>query len=195
MVDPGVGSTRRPLLVSTSRYFFLAPDNGVLSQIYEEELNVEVREIENKQYRLDSTGATFDGRDLFAPAAAWLTKGQSPGSYGRLIRDYVTIPLDPPEVQQGKLIGKIVYIDHFGNLISNITPSDLQTLRSVTKQPPRKIVVGEVEIHGLKTAYMEGATGVPEALINSNEHVEIFMKQGHAADRCQIRVGQRIEIE
>ncbi|NKB82616.1 MAG: hypothetical protein GKS05_12165 [Nitrospirales bacterium] len=195
VVDPGVGSSRRPLLVSTSRYFFLAPDNGVLSQIYEEESNVEVRAIENKQYRLDSTGATFDGRDLFAPAAAWLTKGQVPGSYGRLIRDYVTLPLDAPKMQQGTLIGKIVYIDHFGNLISNITPSDLQTLRSVTKQEPQKIVVGEVEIHGLKTAYLEGATGIPEALVNSNEQLEVFIKQGRAVDRCHVGVGQRIEVQ
>ena len=90
VVDPDVGSDRRALLVSTARYFFLAPDNGVLSYIMKEETSVEVRAIENKQYRLDSAGATFDGRDLFAPSAAWLTKGQMPGSYGRLIHDYVT---------------------------------------------------------------------------------------------------------
>ncbi|MEK7268940.1 MAG: SAM-dependent chlorinase/fluorinase, partial [Nitrospirota bacterium] len=82
VVDPGVGSARRPLLVTTSRYFFVAPDNGLLSYIYQEEAGVEVRQIENKQYRLDSEGTTFDGRDLFAPAAAWLTRGQPPGSYG-----------------------------------------------------------------------------------------------------------------
>ena len=73
--------------MTTSQYFFIAPDNGVLNDIFDEELSVEVRVIENKQYRLDSEGTTFDGRDLFAPAAAWLTKGQVPGSYGRLIRD------------------------------------------------------------------------------------------------------------
>ena len=89
VVDPGVGTARRPLLVTTSRYHFIAPDNGLLSYIYANELGVEVRAIENKQYRLDSEGATFDGRDVFAPAAAWLTKGQQPGSYGHLTKDYV----------------------------------------------------------------------------------------------------------
>src|SRR5207244_155930 len=84
VVDPGVGSARRPLLVTSSRYYFVAPDNGVLTDVLQEEVSVEVREIENKQYRLDAEGATFDGRDLFAPAAAWLTRGQPPGSYGRL---------------------------------------------------------------------------------------------------------------
>jgi len=77
VVDPGVGSARRPLMVSTSRYFFLAPDNGLLSAVLKGEQSTEIRQIENKQYRLDSEGATFDGRDIFAPAAAWL---QTPAS-------------------------------------------------------------------------------------------------------------------
>ena len=94
VVDPGVGGSRRPLLVSTSRYYFIAPDNGVLSHIFEEELSVEVRAIENKQYRLDSEGATFDGRDLFAPCRCLAHQGQVAGSYGPLIRDYVTLPQD-----------------------------------------------------------------------------------------------------
>ena len=109
--------------------FFFAPDNGVLSYILEEELSVEVRSIENKQYRLDSEGATFDGRDLFSPAAAWLTKGQTPGSYGPLVQNYVTLPKTEAKMENGKLVGKIMYIDHFGNVISNITPTDLETFQ------------------------------------------------------------------
>ena len=81
VVDPGVGSSRRPLPVSTSRYFFVGPDNGLFTYIFDEETGVEVRHIENRQYRLDSEGATFHGRDLFAPAAAWLTKGQPLGLF------------------------------------------------------------------------------------------------------------------
>src|SRR6185436_3140292 len=96
VVDPGVGTTRRPLLVTTSRYNFLAPDNGLLTNVLQDELAVEVRTIENKQYRLDAEGATFDGRDLFAPAAAWLSRGQAPGTYGPLIRDHVTLALAEP---------------------------------------------------------------------------------------------------
>jgi len=194
VVDPGVGSDRRALLVSTSRFFFLAPDNGVLSYIFEEELSVEVRAIENKQYRLDSEGATFDGRDLFSPAAAWLTKGQTPGSYGPLIRNYVTLPASEAKMENGKLVGKIMYIDHFGNLISNITPADLETFRSVTKQEAQTIQLGDITIKGIKTHYAEGALGLPEALTNSNGQLEVFIKQGHAADRCEGKVGQRIEV-
>ena len=194
VVDPDVGSDRRALLVSTARYFFVAPDNGVLSYIFIEDASVEVRAIENKQYRLDSAGATFDGRDLFAPSAAWLTKGQVPGSYGRLIHDYVTLPDDPPKMQQQSLQGRIMYIDHFGNAITNITPTEMETFRSVTKQDCAGLMVGDMTIKGLKTFYGEGATGLPEILINSNGHLEIFIKQGRAVDRCGLQVGQRVEL-
>ncbi len=194
VVDPHVGSDRRALLVSTSRYFFLAPDNGVLSHIFKEETSVEVRAIENKQYRLDSAGATFDGRDLFAPSAAWLTKGQMPGSYGRLIRDYVTLPDDPPKMHQQILQGRIVYIDHFGNAMTDITPTEMETFRSVTKQECSGLTVGDITIQGLKTYYGEGAIGLPEMLINSNGHLEIFIKQGSAADRCGLQVGQTVQL-
>ncbi|GJL53922.1 MAG: hypothetical protein NPIRA02_10540 [Nitrospirales bacterium] len=194
VVDPGVGSDRRAILVSTARYFFLAPDNGVLTYIFEEERSVEVRAIENKQYRLDSEGATFDGRDVFSPAAAWLTKGQMPGSYGPLIHDYVTLPTSDAKMENGKLVGKIVYIDRFGNMISNITPADLETFRTVTKREVEVIQVGDIMIKGMKTHYAEGALGMPEALLNSNAHLEVFIKQGHAANSCRGTIGQRIEI-
>ncbi len=194
VVDPDVGSDRRALLVSTSRYFFIAPDNGVLSYVLKEEASVEVRAIENKQYRLDSAGATFDGRDLFAPSAAWLTKGQVPGSYGRLVYDHVTLPEDPPKMNQQVLQGRIIYIDHFGNAITDITPSDIETFRSVTKQDCAGLRVGAFTIKDFKTYYGEGATGLPEMLINSNGYLEIFIKQGRAVDRCDLQVGQRVEL-
>ncbi len=194
VVDPDVGSERRALLVSTSRYFFLAPDNGVLSNIFKNEASVEVRAIENKQYRLDSAGATFDGRDLFAPSAAWLTKGQSPGSYGRLITDYVTLPDDPPKMNNQVLQGRILYIDHFGNVITNITSTEMETFRAVTKKGWMGLTVGAMTIKGVKGFYGEGATGLPELIINSNGHLEIFIKQGRAADRCGFQVGQKVEL-
>ena len=194
VVDPEVGSERRALLVSTSRYFFIAPDNGVLSYIFKEESSVEVRAIENKQYRLDSAGATFDGRDLFAPSAAWLTKGQSPGSYGRLIYDQVTLPDTSPKMNQHVLQGRIEYIDHFGNAITNITPTEMEIFRSVTKKECAGLAVGELTIKGIKTYYGEGATGLPEILTNSNGHLEIFVKQGRAVDRCGLHVGQKVEL-
>lgn len=87
-----------------------------------------------------------------------------------------------------------MYIDHFGNAITNITPADMETFRSVTKQNGAGLKVGDMTIKGLKTYYGEGATGLPEFLINSNGHLEIFVKQGRAVDRCDLEVGQRVDL-
>ncbi|MBA2251930.1 MAG: SAM-dependent chlorinase/fluorinase [Nitrospirales bacterium] len=194
VVDPGVGSARRPLLVSTSRYFFLAPDNGLLTDIIQDELSVEVRQIENMQYRLDSEGTTFDGRDLFAPAAAWLTRGQAPGSFGRLIRDVATLPAQEPAWEGPTFVGRIVYVDHFGNLISNITPSHLAEIRRYTKRTSVLIRIAGKTIDDLTACYADGFSDAPRALINSNGHVEVFVKEGSAAHMLNVGRGQRMEI-
>lgn len=194
VVDPGVGGTRRPLLVTTSRHFFVAPDNGLLSFIYQEETGVEVRQIENKQYRLDSEGTTFDGRDLFAPAAAWLTKGQQPGSYGKLIQDYVKWPLTEPEWQGGALVGTVVHVDHFGNLISNFTPFHVKDVQGRTRRSDVSIRIGGVTIDGLLGNYSQGSADAPHALINSNGQVEVFVKEGSAAKTLNVSRGETIAL-
>lgn len=194
VVDPGVGTTRRPLLVTTSRYFFLAPDNGLLTYILNEELSVEVRTIENRQYRLDAEGATFDGRDLFAPAAAWLTRGQPPGSYGRLIRDPIKLPIQEPALHGNVLIGRVAYVDHFGNLISNITSSHIKEVQQANRYSGLTIRVAGITIEGLTASYAAGDRHTPRALINSNGLLEIFLKEGSAADWLKIGRGERIEL-
>jgi len=194
VVDPGVGSARRPLLVTSSRYYFVAPDNGVLTDVLQEEVSVEVREIENKQYRLDAEGATFDGRDLFAPAAAWLTRGQPPGSYGRLIRDYVRLPSQEPAWEGQALVGRIIYVDHFGNLISNVTPLHLKEVQGKLRRSRVTIRVGGTVIEGLTSHYAEGSPDAPQALINSNGQLEVFVKEGSAAEWLKLGRGERIEV-
>lgn len=194
VVDPGVGTSRRPLLVTTSRYFFLAPDNGVLSYVFQDELSVEVRAVQNKQYRLDSEGATFDGRDLFAPAAAWLTRGQAPGSYGPLIRDAVKLPIPEPAWLNAALTGQIVYVDRFGNLISNLTPLHLKEVQGATKRAAVTIRIAGTAIEGLVGSYEEGTPNAPGALINSNGQVEIFIKRGSAAEVLKVGRGERIQL-
>lgn len=194
VVDPGVGSARRALLVTTSRYFFLAPDNGLLTDIYQNELSVEVRQLENRQYRLDSEGSTFDGRDVFAPAAAWLSRGQAPGSFGRLIRDFVRLPAREPGWQNQVFVGRIVYVDRFGNLISNMTSLHLKEVTGVTKRSDVKIRLAGATIEGLASCYADGAPGVPQALINSNGELEIFVRDGSAADLIKAGRGEQIEL-
>ncbi|MFO0773298.1 MAG: SAM-dependent chlorinase/fluorinase [Nitrospiraceae bacterium] len=196
VVDPGVGTARRALLATSSRYFFLAPDNGVLSYALEDESGVEVRQIENKQYRLDAEGATFEGRDLFAPCAAWLTRGQQPGSYGRLIQDYVRLPRQKPDLKTGVLHGRVLYIDRFGNVITNITPYELREWRGVTKRSDGEAVVsiGGRDIHGLLTTYAEGDGHAPGALINSHGQLELFVKEGRACDVLHVGIGDAVDV-
>lgn len=194
VVDPSVGSSRRGLLVTTSRFFFVAPDNGVLSYIFENELDVEVRQIENRQFRLDSEGATFDGRDLFAPSAAWLTRGQTPGAYGRLVTDYEKLPIPKPELRKGVLCARVAYIDHFGNIITNITADDIKSLQEVTKKNEFSIQLGDVTLNELKTHYEQGSQDVPSALINSNGYVEIFLQKARASDTLGVSLGLSVEV-
>ncbi len=194
VVDPGVGSARRPLLVTSSRYFFVAPDNGILTYVYDEEASVEVRQIENKQYRLDAAGATFDGRDLFAPAAAWLTRGQAPGTFGRLTREYVKLSIQEPAWEGGGLVGRIVYVDHFGNLISNLTSVHLKEVSGVTKRGRPTLRIGGSSLDGLVTSYADGEPDAVRALVNSNGQVEIFVKEGSAAELLKCGLGERITI-
>ncbi len=200
VVDPGVGSSRRGLLVTTSRYFFIAPDNGVLTHIFDNEQSVEVRQIENRQFRLDAEGATFEGRDVFAPSAAWLTRGQTSGAYGRLVSDYHKLQIPKPEIRDGVLHGRVAYIDHFGNVITDITTGDIQAWRtwqagqSGGERQGMTITIGNVTIDNLKTHYAQGSSDTPEALINSNGHLEVFMKETHAARALHVTTGNPVAL-
>jgi S-adenosylmethionine hydrolase len=194
VVDPGVGSVRRPLLVQTDRYFFLAPDNGLLSYIFDEENHVEVRELTNKQFRLESAGPTFDGRDLFAPAAGWLTKYQPASAFGPVIHDVRTFPISKPRWETGRLLGEIIYVDRFGNLISNVTAAHLKEFQAVTKRPSPLIQIAGHGIDTLVRSYSEGDRHTPCALINSNGQLEIFLKEGHASAELKIGRGESITL-
>ncbi|MDP3089506.1 MAG: SAM-dependent chlorinase/fluorinase [Nitrospira sp.] len=190
VVDPGVGSNRRPILVKTGRYFFVAPDNGVLSPVLNLEENVEIREIEQQQYQLQSPGATFHGRDVFAPAAAWLTKGTALSSFGRLVSDPVRMNWPQPQVTARTIVGEIVYIDHFGNLISNISHTQIEA----GKLGRAEIRVGEHRIGNLVGSYSEGKADALHALINSNGMLELFLKERSASECLKIGVGAGVEM-
>lgn len=194
VVDPGVGSARRPILVATSRHYFLAPDNGLLSRVLEDERGIEIRQIENVQYCLRSEGATFDGRDVFAPAAAWLARGEPVSSFGRVIDDPVTHSIADPIRQGATLVGQIEYVDRFGNLISNITAKHVREFGTVEGRRPISIHIGGRTINGLVVSYSEGKGDTPSALINSCGKLEIFLDRDSAAQRLQIGVGGEIRL-
>jgi S-adenosylmethionine hydrolase len=194
VVDPGVGIARRAITVKSARYFFLAPDNGVLSYIFDDEQPVEVREINQRKFRRESPGRTFDGRDLFAPAAARLAKQEPFDSYGPVIGDYQTFTIAQPHWEQATLVGEIVYVDRFGNLISNLTQQHLEEVPLVAKGRQLSILIGKRIIEGLVESYSEGMAEKPSALINSDGKLEVFLKEASAADLLQVGRGARIEV-
>jgi len=194
VVDPGVGSARRSLIAKSKHYFFLAPDNGLLTLILAEDSEMEVREIENADYRLTSPGHTFDGRDLFAPAAAWLTRQQPFASFGQLINDCKTFTISKPKWEAGALVGEIVHVDRFGNLISNLTPHHVEEIRDVTQRPNALIRIAGHTIDGLVRSYHEGDARMPRALINSSGQLEIFLKEASAASLLQLGTKEAVRL-
>jgi hypothetical protein len=194
VVDPGVGGARRPILVRTDQYYFLAPDNGLLSYVLAEGQNVEARILENKQYGLASEGSTFDGRDVFVPAAAWLTKQRPVSSFGRTIADPFAFKIRSPRWEQQRLVGEVVYVDHFGNLITNFTQGHLLEVQTVTKRHRPSVCIGDHLTEGLVESYEEGSHDSPRALINSNGWLEIFVKEASAASRLQVGCGEPVKL-
>jgi S-adenosyl-L-methionine hydrolase (adenosine-forming) len=192
VVDPGVGTRRRPLGVKTARYYFLGPDNGLFSYIFDEEDEVEVREIENQQFRLALVGYTFDGRDLFAPAAARLTTDRPFESLGRRIDERMTFPIVKPRTGANGLVGVVVYVDHFGNLISNLTLKHVDAVRSEALSQGLALQIAGHRVNGFVASYAEGSKVEPSALINSNGAVEVFIKEGNAALRLKVGCGAEI---
>ncbi|MEP6936376.1 MAG: SAM-dependent chlorinase/fluorinase [Nitrospirota bacterium] len=194
VVDPGVGSARRAIAVKSVRYYFLTPDNGVLSYIFDDEQPVEVREIDQRKFRRESPGHTFDGRDLFAPVAGRLARHEPFESYGPVIGDYLTFPISEPHWEQGTLVGEIVYVDRFGNLMSNLMPVHLEeACLSIKRRQPRIQIGGQI-IEGLVNSYSEALAEKLSALINSAGALEIFLKEASAAGLLQVGKGARIEV-
>lgn len=194
VVDPGVGSARRPLIAKSAHCFFLAPDNGLLTPILAEDGEMEVREIKNEDYRLTAPGPTFDGRDLFAPAAAWLTRQQPFASFGRLIDDCKIFTIAKPKWEAMALVGEIVHVDRFGNLISNLTPDHVKEVQALTKRPNPLIHIAGHTIDRFVGSYQEGDARVPCALINSNGQLEIFLKESSAASLLQLGKKEAIRL-
>jgi len=129
VVDPGVGSVRRPILVITDHYYFIGPDNGIFSQIYNLSESLNVIHLTAEHYFMAQISSTFHGRDMFAPAAAWLSKGINVSNFGDPIDDYVNMPISVPVMPTKNIIeGEVIYIDLFGNVITNIKTQKIDEL-------------------------------------------------------------------
>ncbi len=194
IVDPGVGTARHPILVSTERHIFLAPDNGVLSLVYEQQERVTVRRITAEHYYLQPVSQTFHGRDIFAAVAGWLSKGIDLDKFGDEVEEYVRFSMPRPKVLNPTTMkGVILKVDKFGNMITNIRPQDAPQLFA-TPAPAFKIVVGKSEISKVKQAYAEGSPGEVFAIPGSMGMLEIAANRGAAAQIVQANKGSEVHV-
>lgn len=181
VVDPGVGSARRPIVATSEMHNFVAPDNGVLSLMYAREQRLSVRHITSDHYFLQPISNTFHGRDIFAPVAAYLAKGVDQEKFGEEVTDYVRFNAPRPKPSDGaSLRGVVLRVDRFGNLITNFTPQDAPALFQANV-PPFKIVIGKREVTSMRTSYSEGAPGELFAIVGSMGFVEVAANRGSAA--------------
>ncbi|MGA8441713.1 MAG: SAM-dependent chlorinase/fluorinase [Candidatus Sulfotelmatobacter sp.] len=194
VVDPGVGTARRPILASSDKHHFVAPDNGVLSLVYAREERMHVRHITSEHYFLQPVSHTFHARDIFAPVAAYVAKEVDTLKFGEEVEEYVRFAAPKPKaVDANRLRGVILKVDKFGNLITNITPQDAPVLFGADATG-FKIVVGSREITEIHNAYAEGAPGEVFGVLGSMGFLEIAANRGAAAQLTGAGKGTDVSI-
>jgi S-adenosylmethionine hydrolase len=190
VIDPGVGSDRRAVAVRTAEHTFVAPDNGVLSLALKgKEILQAVSLTAQAYWRTPQASSTFHGRDIFASVAAHLARGVALEALGDPVEALRSLP--SPELRgdpQGGLIGHVVHVDHFGNLITNIPATRLLGRRDW------QIETGTERIQGLQDTYARVAPGQVLALIGSHDCLEIAVRAGSAAERLGLDIGAEIHI-
>jgi len=191
VVDPGVGSQRRPILAQASGHYFIVPDNGVLTMALGGISPVRVREIAASRYFRKPVSQTFHGRDVFAPVAAHLAAGVAPAKFGRRVADFVRLDgAGPVQVSARKWAGKVLKIDRFGNIVTNL---DWETWRRIVRGR-FQLNVGKKKVSRLASSYAEVADSKPFLIRGSAEYMEVSVNQGRAADVCGLAVGGMVEI-
>jgi S-adenosyl-L-methionine hydrolase (adenosine-forming) len=179
IVDPGVGTARRPLLVSADNQYFIAPDNGVLSMVYDRDPNAVVRHVTASHNFLEPVSPTFHGRDVFAPVAAYLSKAWATESFGDEIKEFARFALPKPKTAGDSVKAVVLRVDIFGNLMTNLRAEDLPeaTVAAGTIQ----LQIGTKKVQRFVATFGEGNNGEPVALIGSSGYVEIAVNKGSAA--------------
>ncbi len=187
VVDPGVGSARRAILVETESYYFVAPDNGLLSLVFDREKNFVVYELANEKYFAENVSRTFHGRDIFAPVAAHLSKGVAPNECGTKIENFIRLKNSKPEKISEKIItAEIIHIDRFGNLITNLTKNDLP--ENFTLE------IGGRAISRLQNFFAEADTGELFLIAGSAGFLEVAAFQASAKEILRLEVGAKIRL-
>ena len=192
IVDPGVGTERRPLLVSGEKQYFVAPDNGVLSMIFERESCV-VRHVTAEHYFLNPISPTFHGRDVFAPTAAWLAKAWQTEAFGEEITDYVRFAMPKAKPAGQAIKGVVLRVDAFGNLMTNLTTEDVPA--AMVASGDIKLAVNGKEVRKIARTFGDGIPGEPIAVFGSAGYLEIAVNRGNAARALGVNRGAEVSLE
>ena len=190
VIDPGVGSARRPLLVECDGNYFVGPDNGVLSLALAGKQPTRFTHLSNSAYHLQPVSATFHGRDIFAPVAAYLSLGVAAVAFGDPVDGFLRLKLPEALRAARRICGEILYIDSFGNLFTNISERDLTGLTADNLV----ISLRDTTIRGLVSNYAAAADGEFVALINSWGLLEIAVYKGNAERRATAKVGDKVTL-
>ena len=196
VVDPGVGSARRPVVVAGGGHLFVGPDNGVLGYVCERAEGVRVFHATEPRFFRPTVSATFHGRDVFAPLAGALSRGVEPESLGPKITDYARLPFPAPRrLDEATLEGSIIHVDRFGNCITNITPGDMGGGRATDGDMLLRVGAHEIRSSRRFFAESEGVRGEPFAIWGSAGFLEIAVYLDSAARLLDVRRGERVIMQ
>jgi S-adenosyl-L-methionine hydrolase (adenosine-forming) len=191
VVDPGVGSARRGIAVDTGDYRFVAPDNGVLTAVLREATPRKIVELTERRYARPTVSRTFEGRDRFAPAAAWLAKGVQLSALGRFVPDIQRLDIPTPEIASDAITGVVLRVDRFGNLVTNI---DRKAVERLAQGAGISIEAGTHRIERLVATYAELPADGAGALFGSTDHLELAASSASAAERLGLSRGTKIVV-
>ena len=193
VVDPGVGTQRRPILVAADQHYFIAPDNGVLSAVYDRTEALHVWNLTSEHYFRQPISNTFHGRDIFAPVAGWLTKSWQSSAFGEPITDFVRFSLPKPKPDGNTIKAVILKLDHFGNLITNLTAENTPAL--FAEGAKFSIRAGNGTVTEFVPTFAQGPAGKAVAIVGSSGNLEICVNRGNAAKVLGTMRGAEVVVE
>ena len=194
VVDPEVGSRRNPIIVESRRSYFVGPDNGLLSMASQTEGIVKIVRIENAAYMLRDRSGTFDGRDVFSPASAYLAKGTPLDNFGPRINSMVEMTLPKPKFSNRSFSAHILHVDGFGNIVTDISSKALEDL-GFKGEESLLTTVGRTTLSiPFRPTYSEVPVGSLVLIVGSHGFLEIAVNQGSAASALGARVGMKLKL-